>query len=245
MASVMGLFYIRYTKMKFFIIFLKDMNMNDNKNKQNLDIPCDSSTIRGEVTCDWPQVQDLDDVDDTTIESHKWRRRVSKRSGRSSRSNYIRLKNPKEFKESKKTITIESQISEKCIICYAEPNRWLNCKRKGLSCVNIKKYSESNNPICSKCCRKILNSRVKSCPLCRSTEWTKDLDIRYPKKKKSYANRKKKKRNKKIQRHLPPATHQLDLSSYGVDEVFQNVSSGADAARAVLQYRDRLFLINV
>lgn len=128
----------------------------------------------------------------------KCRRRVSKRSGRSTRLEYMCPKVPRESEEPKDPeTTAVSNVPPECFVCYAEADLWLNCKRGSLSRVNIKRYSKSNNPICSRCCQEILTSRVKSCPLCRSTEWTKDLDIRYPKKKKPYADRKRVKERKR------------------------------------------------
>jgi len=105
-----------------------------------------------------------------------------------------------------KKVCIQEEKCEKkqptCVICYCRANAWLNCSRGGISFLKIPKHNDSDNPVCIQCCTRIDRSKHDICPLCRSTDWYIFLDIRYPKKKKSFIERKEIKAKKDEEKKL-------------------------------------------
>jgi len=100
------------------------------------------------------------------------------------------------------------KTAEMCFVCCGPANRWVNCRNGGIYTKNRRRQKESNNPICKTCIKIICNNPNKTkraCPLCRATDWTKILDVRYPKHKLSWAERQviiEKKRRKKLEEQL-------------------------------------------
>ena len=95
-------------------------------------------------------------------------------------------------------IEIKEKEPEKilCCVCFNEKSdmMFINCKQGGLFKKNYKKWRNSNTPICGSCVKTIKSISVKCCPLCRSDDWTrvldiKKIDVRYPKKKQCFAVR--------------------------------------------------------
>ncbi len=86
-----------------------------------------------------------------------------------------------------------------CCVCFKEKSdmMFVNCKHGGLFTRNYKKWRNSNTPICGSCIEAIKSSSVKCCPLCRSNDWTRVLDVRYPKKKPCFAAREAARQRKK------------------------------------------------
>ncbi|MEE9573263.1 MAG: hypothetical protein V3W20_09460 [Candidatus Neomarinimicrobiota bacterium] len=101
---------------------------------------------------------------------------------------YIQPKDSRKIKEPIGQKTVEEETTDNlCSLCYENtPVFYLNCKHRGLYTKNFKARKNSNKPLCKTCIDRISND---PCPFCRRPNWTNILDKRYPKKKKSFAER--------------------------------------------------------
>ena len=101
----------------------------------------------------------------------------------------------------KEIIEIKEEEPEKilCCVCFKEKSNmmFINCKQGGLFTKNYKKWRNSNTPICGSCVKTIKSNSVKCCPLCRSDDWVRVLNVRYPKKKQCFAVREAARQRKK------------------------------------------------
>ena len=98
-------------------------------------------------------------------------------------------------------LEIKEEEPEKilCCVCFKEKRdmMFINCKQGGLFTKNYKKWRNSNIPICGSCVKTIKSGSVKCCPMCRSEDWTRVLNMRYPKKKACFAVREAARQRKK------------------------------------------------
>ena len=69
----------------------------------------------------------------------------------------------------------------------------------------MRRNKSSNTPICRECIYTICANKKpikRVCPLCRSNDWTRQLSLKYPKTKKSFAQRQVIQQEKKRQKQI-------------------------------------------